>query len=71
MSTAHKSSEEVKDQESIQSNITPDAEHHMGMWQKHKKTSPTRQPRDQPFRGKEQTKLEGLNVYDGYNLTKN
>ena len=35
---------EFKDQESIQSNTTPDAGHHMGKSQKHKKTSHTREP---------------------------
>ena len=29
--------EEGKDQESIESNTTPDPGHHMGKWQKHKK----------------------------------
>ena len=38
-----------KDQESVQSSTTPDQGNHMGKWQKHKKTSYTRQPRGQPF----------------------
>ena len=38
-----------KDQESIQSSTTPDQGHHMGKWQKHKKTQHTREPRGQPF----------------------
>ena len=33
------SKEEGKDQESIHSSTTPDPGHHMGIWQKHKKTS--------------------------------
>ena len=36
-------------QESIQSITTPDQGHCMGKWQKHKKTSHTREPRGQPF----------------------
>ena len=43
------SKEEGKDQESIQSNTTPDPGHHMGERQKHKKTSHKRVPRGQPF----------------------
>ena len=50
------SKEEGNDQESIQSNTTPDLEHHMGKWQKHKKTSHTREPRGQPFPS---TRLQG------------
>ena len=37
------------DQVSIQSNTRPDLGHHMGKWQKQKKTSFTRGPRGQPF----------------------
>ena len=37
--------EEGKDQETIQSSTTPDPEHHMGKWQKHKKTWNTGEPR--------------------------
>ena len=37
------------DQESIQSSTTPDPGHHMGKWQKHKKTLHTRGPRVSPF----------------------
>ena len=40
--------EEGKDQRSIQSRSSPDFEHHMGQWQKHKKTQHTREPRGQP-----------------------
>ena len=43
----YQSKEEGKDQESMQSITTPG--HHMGKWQKHKKTSLTREPRGQPF----------------------
>ena len=38
-----KSKEEGKDQESIQSSTIFDPGHHMGKWQKHKKTSHTRE----------------------------
>ena len=43
--------EEGKDQESIQSNTTPEPGYHIGKRQKHKKTSHicTREPRGQPF----------------------
>ena len=45
----NKSKEEGKDQESIQSSTTPDPGYRIGKWQKHKKTSHTREPRGQPF----------------------
>ena len=41
--------QEGKDRESIESNTTPDPGHHMGKWQKHKKTSHTKEPSGQPF----------------------
>ena len=44
-----KSKEEGKDQESIQSSTPPDSGHHIGKWQKHKKTSHILEPRGQPF----------------------
>ena len=40
---------EGKDQESIQSSTAPDPGHHMVKWQKHKKTSHTRERRGQSF----------------------
>ena len=43
------SKEEGKDQESIQSSTRPDPGHHMGTRQKHKKTSHTREQRNQVF----------------------
>ena len=43
------SKEEGKDQESIQPSTTSDWRNHMRKWQKHKKTSHTREPRGQPF----------------------
>ena len=42
-------SEEDKVQESIQLSTTSDPWHHIGKWQKHKKTSHTRKPRCQYF----------------------
>ena len=45
----YQSKKEGKDQESIQSSTTPDPGHHIGEWQKHKKTSHTWEPRGQPF----------------------
>ena len=45
----HQSKDEGKYQESIQSSSTPDPGHLMGKWQKHKKTSHTREPRVCPF----------------------
>ena len=41
--TDKQSKEEGKSQESIQSSTTPDPGQHMGKWQKHKKTSRTRE----------------------------
>ena len=54
--------EEGKDQELIQSSMTPDPGHHIWKWQNHKITSNVREPRGQPFPSrlpqgyKEQTK---------------
>ena len=45
----HHSKKGGKDQESIQSSTTPDPGHHMRKWQKHNKTSHTREQRIQPL----------------------
>ena len=43
------SKEGAKDQESIESKTTPELGHHVGKWQKHKKTSHAREPGGQSF----------------------
>ena len=43
LETTYESKEEGKDQESLQLSTTPDQGHHIGKWQKHKKTPHTRQ----------------------------
>ena len=58
------SKEVGKNQELIQSSTTHDLGHGMGRLQKHKKTSHTREPRDQPFPTRSQeTDMTGKTCY--------